>query len=264
MVRRYALRFITRARVEIGVASTKAFPPRSSRSCSWLTLASGKLRGALTKRKRPSTCHAPPAGRRRPLALELDNHPGLGRSTRPWKTPCLGRGVRWWRSKARSNSKKSHPRQRRTAGELKHGPLLVTSSMPGHQLAQRRAAGKAQEQHAGSARPRSHQVHVCWLDADTHIESAEGLSHVIRMPTTARVSPLLHVCHRSYITTTACARGRCGQARNLAKRTVNNPARPLPNRRQRVPEGLRLAVDLVSDIRPGECFYQQQLTRSRR
>ncbi len=107
------------------------------------------------------------------------------------------------------------------AGELKHGPLaLVTSADAGGDGgAQRRAAGKAQEQHAGSARPRRRALRA---GRRRHAASraSEGV-HVIRMPEHygAAVSPMLHVVPLQLLAYhTACARGTdVDKPSNLAK-----------------------------------------------
>src|SRR5207247_4094281 len=79
------------------------------------------------------------------------------------------------------------------AGELKHGPLaLVTSAMPVVAVAPNDALLEKLKSNLQEVRARGGELFV-FADADTRIESSEGL-HVIRMPEHyGPLSPILHV-----------------------------------------------------------------------
>src|SRR4030095_7185143 len=98
------------------------------------------------------------------------------------------------------------------AGELKHGPLaLVPSEMPLEKL----------KSNMQEVRARGGVLYVL-ADADSRIESEEGI-HVIRMPEHyGPLSPLLHVVPLQLLAYhTACARGTdVDKPRNLAKRVT--------------------------------------------
>jgi glucosamine--fructose-6-phosphate aminotransferase (isomerizing) len=105
------------------------------------------------------------------------------------------------------------------AGELKHGPLaLVTSAMPVVTVAPNDALLEKLKSNMHEVRARGGVLYVL-ADADTHIESSEGI-HVIRMPEHyGHLSPLLHVVPLQLLAYhTACARGTdVDKPRNLAK-----------------------------------------------
>ena len=105
------------------------------------------------------------------------------------------------------------------AGELKHGPLaLVTSSMPVVTVAPNDALLEKLKSNMQEVRARGGVLYVL-ADADTRIESSEGI-HVIRMPENyGQLSPLLHVVPLQLLAYhTACARGTdVDKPRNLAK-----------------------------------------------
>jgi glucosamine--fructose-6-phosphate aminotransferase (isomerizing) len=126
MVRECAA-YITRAGVEIGVASTKAFTTQLA-ALFLLTLALAKVRGQRPTRRKPAPQgHAPPAGRaaRRAGAGAPDHR--LGRSLRPQGKRALPgpRPALPHRLEGALKLKEisyihaeAYP-----AGELKHGPL---------------------------------------------------------------------------------------------------------------------------------------------
>jgi glucosamine--fructose-6-phosphate aminotransferase (isomerizing) len=105
------------------------------------------------------------------------------------------------------------------AGELKHGPLaLVTSAMPVVTVAPNDALLEKLKSNMHEVRARGGVLYVL-ADADSHIESGEGI-HVIRMPEHyGELSPLLHVVPLQLLAYhTACARGTdVDKPRNLAK-----------------------------------------------
>ena len=105
------------------------------------------------------------------------------------------------------------------AGELKHGPLaLVDSAMPVVTVAPNDELLEKLKSNMQEVRARGGVLYVL-ADADTKIESGEGL-HVIRMPEHyGPLSPMLHVVPLQLLAYhTACARGTdVDKPRNLAK-----------------------------------------------
>ena len=105
------------------------------------------------------------------------------------------------------------------AGELKHGPLaLVDAAMPVVTVAPNDELLEKLKSNMQEVRARGGVLYVL-ADADTHIESAEGL-HVIRMPEHyGALSPILHVVPLQLLAYhTAVARGTdVDKPRNLAK-----------------------------------------------
>jgi glutamine---fructose-6-phosphate transaminase (isomerizing) len=105
------------------------------------------------------------------------------------------------------------------AGELKHGPLaLVTSDMPVVTVAPNDALLEKLKSNMQEVRARGGVLYVL-ADADSRIESQDGI-HVIRMPENyGPLSPLLHVVPLQLLAYhTACARGTdVDKPRNLAK-----------------------------------------------
>ena len=79
------------------------------------------------------------------------------------------------------------------AGELKHGPLaLVTDQMPVVTIAPNDALLEKLKSNIQEVRARGGQLFV-FADADTHIQSSDGI-FVIRMPENyGALSPILHV-----------------------------------------------------------------------
>ena len=105
------------------------------------------------------------------------------------------------------------------AGELKHGPLaLVTSAMPVVTVAPNDALLEKLKSNMQEVRARGGVLYVL-ADADTRIDSEDGI-HVIRMPEHyGALSPLLHVVPLQLLAYhTAVARGTdVDKPRNLAK-----------------------------------------------
>jgi glucosamine--fructose-6-phosphate aminotransferase (isomerizing) len=105
------------------------------------------------------------------------------------------------------------------AGELKHGPLaLVTAEMPVVTVAPNDALLEKLKSNLHEVRARGGVLYVL-ADADSRIESGEGM-HVIRMPEHyGELSPMLHVVPLQLLAYhAACARGTdVDKPRNLAK-----------------------------------------------
>ena len=105
------------------------------------------------------------------------------------------------------------------AGELKHGPLaLVTEAMPVVVVAPNDELIDKLKSNMQEVRARGGVLYVL-ADADSNIQSEEGI-HVIRMPEHyGSLSPILHVVPLQLLAYhTACAKGTdVDKPRNLAK-----------------------------------------------
>jgi len=224
MVRECELAYITRAGVEIGVASTKAFTAQLA-GLFLLTLALTQSRGLLTEAEEARHITAMrhlPAALQAVLALEPQIIAWAGDFAAKENALFLGRGLHYpialeGALKLKEISyihAEAYP-----AGELKHGPLaLVTSAMPVVTVAPNDALLEKLKSNLHEVRARGGVLYVL-ADADSHIESGEGL-HVIRMPEHyGELSPLLHVVPLQLLAYhTACARGTdVDKPRNLAK-----------------------------------------------
>jgi len=224
MVRECRLAFLTRAGVEIGVASTKAFTTQLV-GLFLLTLMLAKLRGRLDDEAEASHLRALrhlPAALQAVLALEPQVIAWSEEFARKENALFLGRGLHYpvaleGALKLKEISyihAEAYP-----AGELKHGPLaLVTSAMPVVTVAPNDALLEKLKSNMQEVRARGGELFV-FSDAHTHIETGEGL-HVIRMPEHyGPLSPLLHAVPLQLLAYhTACARGAdVDKPRNLAK-----------------------------------------------
>jgi glucosamine--fructose-6-phosphate aminotransferase (isomerizing) len=224
MVRECELAYITRAGVEIGVASTKAFTAQLA-GLFLLTLALAQAKGRLSEadeaRHLKAMRHLPTA-LQAVLALEPQVMAWAEDFARMENALFLGRGLHYpialeGALKLKEISyihAEAYP-----AGELKHGPLaLVTSAMPVVTVAPNDALLEKLKSNMHEVRARGGVLYVL-ADGDTKIERGEGL-HVIRMPEHyGELSPLLHVVPLQLLAYhTACARGTdVDKPRNLAK-----------------------------------------------
>jgi glucosamine--fructose-6-phosphate aminotransferase (isomerizing) len=224
MVRECELAYITRAGVEIGVASTKAFTAQLA-GLFLLTLALAQSRGLLTDAEEARHLKAMrhlPAALQAVLALEPQVIAWAQDFAKMENALFLGRGLHYpialeGALKLKEISyihAEAYP-----AGELKHGPLaLVTSAMPVVTVAPNDALLEKLKSNMHEVRARGGVLYVL-ADAGSHIASSEGL-HVIRMPEHyGELSPMLHVVPLQLLAYhTACARGTdVDKPRNLAK-----------------------------------------------
>ncbi len=224
MVRETALQFLTRAGVEIGVASTKAFTTQLV-ALYLLANAIAKAQGRLA----PEREHAAlkrlrhlPAAVQSVLAQEPHIIAVAETFARKENALFLGRGLHYpialeGALKLKEISyihAEAYP-----AGELKHGPLaLVTDAMPVVTVAPNDALLEKLKSNMQEVRARGGQLFV-FADADTHIDSSDGLQ-VIRLPEHyGDLSPILHVVPLQLLAYhTAVARGTdVDKPRNLAK-----------------------------------------------
>ena len=224
MVRECKLAYITRAGVEIGVASTKAFTTQLA-GLFLLTLALAKSKGRLSEDQEAAHLKALrhlPAALQAVLALEPQVISWSEDFAKMENALFLGRGMHYpialeGALKLKEISyihAEAYP-----AGELKHGPLaLVTSAMPVVTVAPHDALLEKLKSNMQEVRARGGVLYVL-ADADSRIDSSEGV-HVIRMPEHyGALSPLLHVVPLQLLAYhTALARGTdVDKPRNLAK-----------------------------------------------
>ena len=224
MVRECKLAYVTRAGVEIGVASTKAFTAQLA-GLFLLTLALAQSKGRLTQSDEAAHIKAMrhlPVALAGVLALEPQIIAWAEDFARQENALFLGRGLHYpialeGALKLKEISyihAEAYP-----AGELKHGPLaLVTSAMPVVAVAPNDSLLEKLKSNLQEVRARGGVLYVL-ADAGTKLVSSEGL-HVIRMPEHyGDLSPLLHVVPLQLLAYhTACARGTdVDKPRNLAK-----------------------------------------------
>jgi glucosamine--fructose-6-phosphate aminotransferase (isomerizing) len=224
MVRECRYTYITRAGVEIGVASTKAFSTQLV-GLFLLTLALAQTRGHLTDAQEAEHLTALrhlPVAVQAVLALEPQVIAWSQEFARKENALFLGRGLHYPVAQEGALKLKEisyiHA-EAYPAGELKHGPLaLVTAEMPVVTVAPNDALLEKLKSNLQEVRARGGELFV-FADADTRIESSAGL-HVIRMPEHyGPLSPILHVVPLQLLAYhTACARGTdVDKPRNLAK-----------------------------------------------
>ena len=224
MVRECKLAYITRAGVEIGVASTKAFTTQLA-GLFLLTLALAQSKGRLSEDEEAGHLKAMrhlPTALQAVLALEPQLISWSEDFAKMENALFLGRGLHYPIAMEGALKLKEisyiHA-EAYPAGELKHGPLaLVTSAMPVVTVAPNDSLLEKLKSNLQEVRARGGVLYVL-ADADTKIASSEGV-HVIRMPEHyGALSPLLHVVPLQLLAYhTACARGTdVDKPRNLAK-----------------------------------------------
>ncbi|PKY09566.1 glutamine--fructose-6-phosphate transaminase (isomerizing) [Acidithiobacillus marinus] len=193
-----ALRFLTRAGPEIGVASTKAFTTQLA-ALYLLAISLAKAQGRLDADAQAGHLDALrqlPGSVQHALNLEPQIQGWAARFAGKEHALFLGRGLHYpialeGALKLKEISyihAEAYP-----AGELKHGPLaLVDSNMPVVVIAPNdrlleKVAANMQEVHA-----RGGELYV-FTDADSHFSASEGI-HVLRLPRhTGLLSPVVHV-----------------------------------------------------------------------
>ena len=224
MVRECELAYITRAGVEIGVASTKAFTTQLA-GLFLLTLALAQSQGRLSEEKEQQYLAAMrhlPVALQSVLALEPQVISWSEDFAKRENALFLGRGIHYPIALEGALKLKEityiHA-EAYPAGELKHGPLaLVDSAMPVVTVAPNDELLEKLKSNMQEVRARGGVLYVL-ADAKTNIESSEGM-HVIRMPENyGALSPILHVVPLQLLAYhTACARGTdVDKPRNLAK-----------------------------------------------
>jgi glucosamine--fructose-6-phosphate aminotransferase (isomerizing) len=224
MVRECNLAYITRAGVEVGVASTKAFTTQLA-ALFLLTLSLAQVNGLLTDEQEAAHLKAMrhlPSAIASVLALEPQIIAWAEEFARKENALFLGRGMHYpialeGALKLKEISyihAEAYP-----AGELKHGPLaLVTDEMPVVTIAPNDALLEKLKSNMQEVRARGGQLYV-FADVDSRITSGDGV-HVIRLPEHyGHLSPILHVVALQLLAYhTALARGTdVDKPRNLAK-----------------------------------------------
>jgi glucosamine--fructose-6-phosphate aminotransferase (isomerizing) len=198
IVRESALRFITRAGPEIGVASTKAFTTQLA-ALFLLTLAVAKAKQRLSAEQEATFIeqlrHLPVAVNK-VLGLEHDIRDWAQRFADKHHALFLGRGRHYpialeGALKLKEISyihAEAYP-----AGELKHGPLaLVDAKMPVISVAPNDELLEKLKSNLQEVRARGGELYV-FADGDSEITESDGI-HVLRLPEHyGQLSPILHV-----------------------------------------------------------------------
>ena len=224
MVRQTELTYLTRAGVEVGVASTKAFTTQLI-AHFLLALTLAKLRNRLTAEEEAYWLRGLrhlPAALQSALALEPQVIAWAEQFAKKQDALFLGRGLHYpialeGALKLKEISyihAEAYP-----AGELKHGPLaLVDASMPVVAIAPNDALLEKLKSNLQEVRARGGELYVV-ADLDSHLQSSEGI-HVIRLPEHAgQLSPVIHTIPLQLLAYhTAVIRGTdVDKPRNLAK-----------------------------------------------
>jgi glucosamine--fructose-6-phosphate aminotransferase (isomerizing) len=197
LVRATALRFLTRAGPEIGVASTKAFTTQLA-SLLLLALTLAKVRGKLSQAKESEALEAMrqlPGVITRALQTEGPLTDWSAQFAMRHHALFLGRGIHYPIAMEGALKLKEisyvHA-EAYPAGELKHGPLaLVDTHMPVIAIAPRGALLEKLKSNMQEVRARGGELYVL-ADEDAHLGNGVGY-HVIQMPPHApMVSPIVH------------------------------------------------------------------------
>ena len=198
IVRECALRFITRAGPEIGVASTKAFTTQLA-ALFLLTLVMAKVRNKLSTPDETAYIeqlrHLPVAVNK-VLQLENDINAWAQRFADKHHALFLGRGRHYPIAMEGALKLKEisyiHA-EAYPAGELKHGPLaLVDADMPVISIAPNDQLLDKLKSNLKEVQARGGELYV-FADADSEIPESEGV-HILRLPEHyGELSPILHV-----------------------------------------------------------------------
>ncbi|HEY1181583.1 MAG TPA: glutamine--fructose-6-phosphate transaminase (isomerizing), partial [Rhodocyclaceae bacterium] len=198
IVRECALRFLTRAGPEIGVASTKAFTTQLA-ALALLTLALAKQQGKLSVQDEQNHLNAL---RHLPVAVQkvLDIEPQIEAWAQHFAHKhhalFLGRGHHYPIALEGALKLKeisySHA-EAYAAGELKHGPLaLVDRDMPVISVAPNDTLLEKLKSNLQEVKARGGQLYV-FADRDSEVSESEGV-HILRLPEHyGLLSPILHV-----------------------------------------------------------------------
>ena len=198
IVRECALRFITRAGPEIGVASTKAFTTQLA-ALFLLTLVMAKVRNQLSPRDETTFIdqlrHLPVAVNK-VLKLETEIKAWAQRFADKQHALFLGRGRHYPIAMEGALKLKEisyiHA-EAYPAGELKHGPLaLVDRNMPVISVAPNDELLDKLKSNLREVQARGGELYV-FADKDSEIGASEGV-HILRLPEHyGELSPILHV-----------------------------------------------------------------------
>jgi glucosamine--fructose-6-phosphate aminotransferase (isomerizing) len=198
IVRECALRFITRAGPEIGVASTKAFTTQLA-ALFLLTLVAAKVKGRLSEEQEATYIHQLrhlPVAVNKVLELEDEIKAWAQRFADKHHALFLGRGRHYPIAMEGALKLKEisyiHA-EAYPAGELKHGPLaLVDANMPVISVAPNDLLLDKLKSNLKEVQARGGELYV-FADADSEIPESEGV-HILRLPEHyGELSPILHV-----------------------------------------------------------------------
>ena len=198
IVRECALRFITRAGPEIGVASTKAFTTQLA-ALFLLTLVAAKVKGRLSNEQEATYIHQLrhlPVAVNKVLELEDEIKVWAQRFADKHHALFLGRGRHYPIAMEGALKLKEisyiHA-EAYPAGELKHGPLaLVDAKMPVISVAPNDLLLDKLKSNLKEVQARGGELYV-FADADSEIQESEGV-HILRLPEHyGELSPILHV-----------------------------------------------------------------------
>jgi len=198
IVRECALRFITRAGPEIGVASTKAFTTQLA-ALFLLTLVAAKVKGRLSEEQEATYIHQLrhlPVAVNKVLELEDEIKAWSKRFADKHHALFLGRGRHYPIAMEGALKLKEisyiHA-EAYPAGELKHGPLaLVDADMPVISIAPNDQLLDKLKSNLKEVQARGGELYV-FADADSEIPESDGV-HILRLPEHyGELSPILHV-----------------------------------------------------------------------
>ena len=198
LIRACALKFLTRAGPEIGVASTKAFTTQlAALALLALTLAKQheKLSAADEAQHLKALRHLPVA-LKKVLALEPEIANWAAQLAHKHHALFLGRGLHYPIAMEGALKLKEisyiHA-EAYPAGELKHGPLaLVDKEMPVFAVAPNDALLEKLKSNLEVVKARGGELYV-FADADSEVTKSEGVN-ILRLPEHyGLLSPILHV-----------------------------------------------------------------------
>lgn len=224
LVRACAMQFITRAGVEIGVASTKAFTTQLV-ALFLLALTLAQMRGRLSDAEEQEHLRALrhlPDALSRVLALEPHFIGWADQLTRKENILFLGRGMHYPIALEGALKMKEisyiHA-EGYAAGELKHGPLaLISDQMPVVAVAPNDSLLEKLKSNMHEVHARNGKLYV-FADIDCALQPGEGLEIIRLTEHYGLLSPIVHTIPMQLLAYhTALARGTdIDKPRNLAK-----------------------------------------------
>ncbi|TDA43723.1 glutamine--fructose-6-phosphate transaminase (isomerizing) [Burkholderia pyrrocinia] len=224
IARNAPLRFLTRAGIELGVASTKAFTTQLV-ALFVLTLTLAQLRGRLDAAQvamHLKQLHALPDRISHALALETQIMGWAAKFARTENALFLGRGIHFpiaMEGALKLKEVSYIHAEGYPAGELKHGPLaLVTSAMPVVTIAPDDRLFQKLKSNMAEVRARGGRLYV--LAGNQLAIDADRDTHLIRVRDSGDLlSPIVNVIPLQLLAYhVGCARGAdVDKPRNLAK-----------------------------------------------
>ena len=224
LVRACAMHFITRAGVEIGVASTKAFTTQLV-ALFLLALTLAQMRGRLSDAEEQEHLRALrhlPDALSRVLALEPHIIGWADQLTRKENILFLGRGMHYPIALEGALKMKEisyiHA-EGYAAGELKHGPLaLISDQMPVVAVAPNDSLLEKLKSNMHEVHARNGKLYV-FADIDCALQPGDGLDIIRLTEHYGLLSPIVHTIPMQLLAYhTALARGTdIDKPRNLAK-----------------------------------------------